>query len=388
MTWATRTATVVACIVFAIPSTLRAAEDDAKAREQFEKILTGINQRTFVPIKSAIDKKDMISRIDGLRLVDVEVNKVFYENFWEIVEGVFMRSMSTVATNVDGKVIHFEFVDGKGQAVVRFKTPNHSYAYQAWELRHDKRARLKIVDWMNFSSGQYFTADLGDQMITQMPNRNATRKLLASESPSDQQLFQVTEILKATRDRQAPRFFEIYDSLDATSRNDALIAKFAVQMAIRLKDADRYWATLEVFAAAYSTDRNFALLISDLYLTVEQYEKSFLALEKFYQHYDLTEGATPARLSALALVVNRGEDATRYALEAAQAEPTLELVWWSLLRAKAAEQDYEGAIEPLSRLEDDFGHRLDAGKLKRDRFRAFLELADSAPFKEWRATRQ
>lgn len=387
MNWAMRTATVVAFILFTMPSTLQAAEDDAKAREQFEKILAGINQRTFVPIKSAIDKKDMVSRIDGLRLVNVEVNKVFYANFWEIVEDVFMRSMPNVATDTDGVIINFSFVDGEGRAVVRFKAPNHSYAYQIWELRHDKRAKLRIVDWVNFSSGQYFTADLGDEMITQMPNSAATRKLLSSNNPSDQQLFQVTEILKATRDRQPPRFFEIYDALGASSKNEALIAKFAVQMAIRLKDPDRYLRTLEIFAASYGNDANFALLISDLYLAIEFYEKSFLALEMFYRHYGVTEGATPARLSALALVVNRGEDATRYALEATRAEPTLELAWWSLLRAKAADEDYEGAIEPLSRLEDDFGHRLDAGKLKRDRFRAFLELADSEPFKEWRASR-
>jgi hypothetical protein len=58
-----------------------------------------------------------------------------------------------------------------------------------------------------------------------------------------------------------------------------------------------------------------------------------------------------------------------------------------LLRARAAAEDYRGALEPLQRLEDDFGHRLDESKLRRDRFRAFTGLAASQEFKDWRADR-
>ena len=62
------------------------------------------------------------------------------------------------------------------------------------------------------------------------------------------------------------------------------------------------------------------------------------------------------------------DESVKHALRAIDAEPTLEVGWWSLLRARSRTKDYAGAIEALSRLEDDFGHVLDPQKLAKDRF--------------------
>ena len=120
---------------------------------------------------------------------------------------------------------------------------------------------------------------------------------------------------------------------------------------------------------------------------IEDYEKSYEMLHKFHENFSVNEGALPAKLSALALATGKAEDAEKYALEATSNEPTLELGWWSLLRARAGAGDSQGAIEALTFLEDNFGHRLDAAKLRRDRFRAFRALAESQEFKDWRARR-
>jgi hypothetical protein len=63
------------------------------------------------------------------------------------------------------------------------------------------------------------------------------------------------------------------------------------------------------------------------------------------------------------------------------------LGWWSPLRVRAQAQDHAGAIQALTYLEDNFGHRLDEAKLRRDRFQGFTTLAGSEEFKEWRAER-
>jgi hypothetical protein len=52
-----------------------------------------------------------------------------------------------------------------------------------------------------------------------------------------------------------------------------------------------------------------------------------------------------------------------------------------------AAKDYQGALAALTYLEDNFGHRLDARKLRQDKFRAFTRLASSQEFKDWRASR-
>ena len=79
------------------------------------------------------------------------------------------------------------------------------------------------------------------------------------------------------------------------------------------------------------------------------------------------------------------ERAEAYALEATGAEPGLELGWWSLLRTRTAAGDYEGAIEPLTALEERFGHLLIPQKLRRDRF--LKVLIDQPAYQEWRAAR-
>ena len=79
------------------------------------------------------------------------------------------------------------------------------------------------------------------------------------------------------------------------------------------------------------------------------------------------------------------ERAQDYAVSATQAEPGLELGWWSLLRTRVAAGDYEGALEPLTALEERFGQLLIPQNLRRDKF--LKVLIDQPAYQEWRATR-
>jgi tetratricopeptide (TPR) repeat protein len=270
---------------------------------------------------------------------------------------------------------------------VRFNQPNFEYAYQVFDLRHDSRSRLIIVDWFDTGLGQLFSAEIGEQLVMLMPTKATTRKQISIPSPSDLELFQLTEIFKASRDRQPARFFEIYDEFNEPLKREPLIAKYAVFMAVALKDTDRFQHALEIFADVFSQDPNFALMMSDFFIRAQSYEDSYVSLSRFHANFSIKEGAIPARLSALALALGKMEDAEKYAVEATEDEPSLELGWWSLLRARARAQDHAGALAPLAYLEDNFGHRLDEAKLRRDRFQGFATLVSSEEFKEWRAGR-
>lgn len=378
---------LVVLSMFYSPLSVLAAEDDERARGQFEEILQGINEKSFAPAKAAFDKNDLSSRIYGIRVVDPDVRRAFNENFWEMVESVFLGTMPNSNSDAKGEIINFEFQNGKGQAVVRYKLPRHSYAYQIWQLQHDSRQKLRILDWYDSNTGQDFTAEVGEALVVVMPSRAATRRILSNKNPTDRQLFQVTEIYKAARDRQPPRFFEIYDDLDPEMQEEPLTAKFAVEMANTLKDGDRFLGTLNTFSKIYGSDSNYALTISDAYLMIERYEDAYNFLQQYHKSLKVVEGAIPARLSALALALGHVADAEKYALEATTAEPSLKLGWWSLLRARSSAEDFEGATEVLTRLADDFGERFDVGKLRRDRFRGFLGLANSQEFKDWQEAR-
>jgi len=231
------------------------------------------------------------------------------------------------------------------------------------------------------------SVEIAEELMVQMPTKPATRKTLSIPNPTDLQLFQVTELYKASRDQQPPRFFEIYDEFNEALKREPFIAKRAVSMAYMLKDSSRLVRALDIFLDVYSDQWSFALSTSDIYLALGAYERSYELLKRFQQDFAVNEGALPAKLSALALATGKLDDAEKFAVEATTDEPTLELVWWSLLRVRSSAENYAGSIDALTQLEDNFGHRLDEAKLRRDKFRGFAQLVASQEFKDWRASR-
>ena len=95
------------------------------------------------------------------------------------------------------------------------------------------------------------------------------------------------------------------------------------------------------------------------------------------------DGVVESLKATAAMALGDFERAESFAASATQVEPGLELGWWALLRTRTAAQDYEGAIEPLTALEERFGHLLIPQKLRRDRF--LKVLIDQPAYQEWRA---
>ena len=378
-------AAIVMCLLPALP--LHAAEDDAKARGQFKTILEAFNTRSFEKLEPAFDKTDLINRVVAVRPVSGQLRDAFSAQFQSIVDVGFRFSLHNLNSDDSGEVVDFDLENGIGRGVIRVRLPRHEYAYLVFDLRHDRRGRLKIVDWFDSRRGQTLTTSINELLVSMQPTKAETRVLLGIPNPTDLQLFQATELLKAARDSQEPRFLEIYDGFTDEIKRHPLIAKFAMRFAARGNDPDRFVNTLKVFVDVYAGDQNFAAVTSDYYLQVQALDKAFDALKVFHENFDVQEGAIPARLSALALAIRRPEEAEKYAVEATTDEPTLELAWWSLLRARAGAGDFEGSVAALSYLEDHFGHRLDAAKLKRDPYKAFDGLAASQAFLDWRAGR-
>ncbi len=366
---------------------LRAAGDETSALEQFQAVLQAIEHRSFDGFRKTVDQTDFTHRVFSHQPLEEEVRQSFKSNFWEVVEAGFLQAIPASDSRVKTELIQFTFQDGRGQAVVRFSLPGYAYVFQMFDLRHDKRSRMKVVDWSDSTIGRTFSARIGEELITIMPTKAATRKLLTLQNLADSQLFQVTELLKAVRDKQAERFFEIYDQLDERLKGEPLVARHAASMVVNAKYADRLVSVLGIFADVYSGDPNRALMTSEYYLLLENYAKSFDALRRYDQYVALKEGALPAKLSALALAAGKAEDAETFAVEATVNEPGFELGWWSLLRTRAAAGDYSGSLDALTYLEDNFDYRLDEAKLRRDRFKAFTKLARSQAFIDWRTSR-
>ena len=140
-------ATVVVLVVLATP--LFAAEDDAKALGQFQEIVEAIEQRSFEMIKNVFDQTDMTNRVYSHQSVEADVRDYLSRNFWWFAEHEFLQSIPPEEARRDVDLIEFSFQDGRGRAAVRYKMTRYMYAITVFDLRHDRRGRLKIVDWFD-----------------------------------------------------------------------------------------------------------------------------------------------------------------------------------------------------------------------------------------------
>ena len=374
---------LMAVFVAAAPAT-SAADNDAP-RAQFEAIVQGLNENSFERFNRAIDEKALTERIFGSRLIDTDIRKSFASDVAASIDGMFASSFPESRSDILATVISFQMQGNNGRAVVRFAASGYRYSYHVYELALGPKGRLSIVDWIDYYQGGRFSDEAGLAMVMAMPNKPATRSILEDKNLADQDVFQVGELFKAFRDRNGQRFFQIYSELDSALQRDPVIARLNLHMALQVRDVGRVERALAHFQEGSPRGALQSLKLVEFYIPARRYKAAIEALELLEQDLGVRDGAIGSLQAMAALADGDSEDAVVYAKQATEAEPTLEVAWWSLLRARTGAGDYTGAIEALTRLEDDFGENLDAQQLGKDRF--LKVLADKPEYLAWRSSR-
>ncbi len=361
-------------------------QDDARA--EMAEVIDDLNDDSYKKFHAAISERDMKQRILGNLSIGPDVAGAFAQNFDASMESWLSGSFPVdEREDIIGALVDFKLDGASGTALVRYELPNYRYSYHLYELQVNKRGRVTIVDWLDYLQAHRLSVFAGHSLVWSMPNEMAIRGLLTLSPLNSKQIFQTRELLKAYRDSAHDRFFDIVDDMDAALRDDPFIVDLNAHVALLAQDSQRYDEALLELLAHYSDNALYALTFVDYYMWSTQYDRALEVMQTFQEAIGIDDGATLSRMSALALATGDAENAVAYAARATAFEPELELGWWSLLRAQSSSADFPGATETLTRLEEGFGHRLDAVKLMKDRFRGFTKLAASQEFKDWRAAR-
>ena len=175
----------------------------------------------------------------------------------------------------------------------------------------------------------------------------AVRKLLDFQGPTEQQTFQVTELLKASRDRQVDRYFDILKNVDEKLRRQKVVVLTSVHLTKATRDRRKLRTALIDVDKYYSDEPLYSLMLLDYYFPSRKYEQAMQALLSLQSTLGVQDSAMSARLSAASLVNGNAEDALSYADQAVTIEPGLELGWWSALRAGTAMRQYDKAVAAL-----------------------------------------
>lgn len=364
--------------------------EEARLQQKFQddmrKIVDDLNNGSFDRLVLAINENDMLDRIFGLRLIDQRQKRDFREdmkerhNFPEFIEAAYKEESK------DGIRAHLLLVESRGErgrAVVRFDMAHFQFNYIEYELRIGSWNKLNVVDWKDYLWGHQFSDRVGLSLVQGQPNKNAVRKLIDFSNVREQQVFQVMEVLKAARDYNFDRFFEIYDSLDVSlqRQRDVLVAGLDAARIARKRRSQR--KLLMAVARFYPNDPLFSLSLLDYYFPDKQFEKAHDALLRVKKTLRIDDAVTKARLSSTTLVMGQLEDAIALADKATEQEPQLELAWWAALRARVAAENYVEAIVALEKLQTQFGHSLDAEALAKDP--SLERFSHSDEYKTWLA---
>jgi hypothetical protein len=365
-----------------------AADDEFRAK--FQTIVDDLNDNSFSEFLGAIDNKDFLGRVLAARVVEEEASQALAATFEDSIQTMFTgafprpRSQAEVG-DIIGTVISFEAGGGQARAIVRYESKGYRYSFHAYELLRGRGDRVRIVDWFDYYQGGWFSEEVADSLVRAMPGKRSVAGVLETGSPSEAQLFQVGELLKAVRDGNPQRYFQIYDGLEEALRAEPFVVRLNYGYSTLLGDPRRLAAAVADITARLPGDARTSLSLADYYIFRRRFEDAIGALDTFAAALGMRDGVTESLKATAAAALGEFERAEAYAQSATDAEPTLELAWWTLLRTRTAAEDYAGATEVLTVLEDRFGHLLIPDKLRRDRFLKVLIHQDA--YEAWREER-
>lgn len=382
-------AAVVMMLVAPQPAAAQSGGD--KIRQEFEAVIEGLNNNTFSTFQDAINERALVDRILGTRVIDPDVAESFAAAFSGSLEQMFVESFPRPRTREEqggeiiGTIISFQFGDGRGRAIVRYEGKGYRFSYHSYDLVSTRSGKLVIVDWFDYYNSSWFSEEAGNALVRAMPGQVAVRSLMQAPNPTEGQLFQLGELLKAVRDKNAQRYFQIYDGLEDALRLEPHVVVLHFHYCRALGDQDRINLAVQELVAAFPGEALYSLSLAEFYINKRLFKEAILELDRFEGALGMKDGVSEAFKATSAMALGDFEKAQEFALSATQVEPGLELAWWSLLRATTAAENYAAATDAMTQLEDRFGYLLIPQKLRRDRF--LKVLIDQQEYKDWRAAR-
>ena len=363
---------------------------ELERRQQFEagfaEIVDGLNRGSFGRLVSAINRQDMLDRIFGLRLIDQRVKNSFSESFVTSLPEMLER-MLTVSEDhaLRAHLLKFDSRGFAGRATVRYDLPEFQYTYHEYDLRMTEDGKVYVTDWIDFLRGEAFTESVGESLIAAAPSKQAVRKLIDLPRVSDSQVFQITELLKAVRDRRVDRFVEIWSGLGEDMKAQRITVLSHVHLMRDTRQRRKMRTALIEMAKHFPDEPRYSLMLLDYYFPSRRFQDAFDALKRLETRLGVEDAAMKARLSAASLVLRDADSAFAYAEQAVEMEPGLELGWWSLARAGAVTEDYAAVVRALTELEDQFGHSLGPDALGKDPL--FARVMQSEEYQSWSSSR-
>lgn len=356
-------------------------------RDSMGVIVDDLNAGSFTRLVRAMDDDDVLERIFGLRLIDQRIKRDFRERIREddgfdrFIESLYREEAKD---GLRARLLTVESRGTRGRAVVRFDMSHFRFNYLEYQLELDDKDRMSVLDWDDYMRGYGMSERVGLTLVQSQPSVSSARKLIDYSNVQERDVFRIVEILKASRDRDFDRFFDIFENLDEQLQRQRAVMVVGLDAARDARKRRQQRAMLVAIDRYYPKEPLFALALLDYYFPDRQYQKAYEALTRLARKLGIDDAVTNARLSSTTLVMGKVEEAIAHAAKSVEQEPDLELGWWAVLRAQVAGGDFAAAVVALGQLSERFGHRLDPETLAKDP--SLKTFTESSEYGDWFAT--
>ncbi len=367
-----------------------ASAQDNRLRAEFETVIQELNDNSFSAFHKAINEREFTGRTYGARVIEDDAKRYLGSDFRGIIERSFVaafpppRNEDEAGSEILGTIVAFDADADKARALVRYEARGFRFSYHAYDLVR-RGSDVRIVDWFDFYQGAWFSEQIGNALLRMVPTQASVASILDVPRPSEGQLFQVGELLKSARDSNLQRFFQIRDGLEEVLQKDPFVVSLNYEICRRVGDPARLQGAAGEIAQIFPGDARFSLSLAEYYVQRQRFEEAIDEFERLEESLGHKDGVIASLKATAAMALGEFEQAQSLAVGATEAEPTLELSWWTLLRTRTAAEDYAGAVEAMTVLEERFGELLIPQNLRRDRF--LKVLIDQPAYQEWRAAR-
>jgi hypothetical protein len=373
------------------PALLTPVTDEAPVSQSTPNIVAAEGKHTCESIAKYLsenDRQSLYDKFDTRLIIDRIVETFGSDHYTAQQFQNFERRLKEMIPGmllVNNNQVRWDMLRGHEDGdryvcLVRTGLNEEGVKYVEFDL-HQADGRLYIVDWYDMiresrMSDSYIELlrdinEMANADINVMPHK---RKMLLQEQK------QFFSFLAAMRSAAFKKVLTTYDGLPPRYKSKPLYTLIALNMAAMLGDA-QYLQMLRTLKQLYGDSDRYGMLLIDVYLEDQEYDKASQELRKFKQHV----GQDPLlELLQAGLELERGNKELfyRYCLQVVEKNPNYIDTYWFLFDQLILDQHYEQAVLVLNVLSTNF--EISFEKSGFESMEKYRDFSKSAAFKAWK----
>jgi len=339
-----------------------------------------------------IEAFDQDALIDAI-LEGVEVSPDFLaslrlgmrEGLQEAIPEFADQLLAPVAAGARYSFLRSQRHEGGNRALFRLLFAASGFNYYAWDLVSTPTGEIRAADMYVAGLGLSASEMIRSNLVTPSgdltfdangPTERSFEELAASSTA-------LTEVVQSIKDQRYQDAIDRINALPLPIRDQKQFQMFKVKATMFL-GGEAHERALSEARRLFGDDPTFDLMLIDSYLLQGDYNASRASIDRL----DALVGGDPYLEVLRSSVASRQGDlaqAKRLCQNAIEQEPDMIQAYNMLLTVTVRGGDFDGAVEALTRMEEQFDFEVDIAALAGQP--VFAEFTRSEPFQSWLASR-